>query len=482
MDGLQCEKKLWLVTHRKDLQPENDPSLQAIFDQGHAIGELAQQYFPGGILIKADHLHLQEALKETQAALKAGAHTLYEATFEHQGVLVRADILRKSKEKPGSWELTEVKGSTDADQAHIDDLAIQSWVLEGAGLRLAHRRLMVINTDYIRDGAINVKELFKLIDLNDDVEVVLKKIPGRLKEFFTVLADSREPEIKIGRHCSNPYDCAFADYCWRDIPDYSIYDITRLSWPKKDDLRSLGILQVAAVPEGFDLTANQLRQVQVEKSQVPHIDRAALRRYLATLKEPISFLDFETINPAIPPYDGLHPYEQMPFQFSLRLYKDGRETEHVEFLGDGKKDPRSGIASLLAAKIPPRGSVVAYHAGFEGGVLERLAAVFPKEAKALRSIRDRLWDLEVPFAKRDYVHPAFHGRSSIKEVLPALVPDMTYEDLAIAEGGAASNAYINLMNGKISGADAARVRKQLLEYCGQDTMAMVKVLGVLKKQ
>ena len=480
MDGLQCEKKLWLMTHRKDLQPENDPSLQAIFDQGHAIGELAQQYFPGGILIKADHLHLQQALAETQAALRAGAHTLYEATFDNQGVLVRADILRKSKEKPGSWEIIEVKGSTDADQVHIDDLAIQSWVLEEAGLRLSGRLLMVIDTEYVRKGPINVKELLRLIDLNEEVKPVLKTIPGRLKEFFDVLARKQEPEVEIGHHCSNPYDCAFEEYCWRDIPEYSIYNITRLSWDKKDALRGLEILKVAEVPEDFDLSKHQVRQVEVERSQVPHIDRVAIRRHLAGLKEPVSFLDFETINPAIPPYDGLHPYGQMPFQFSLRLYKDSQEKEHVEFLGDGQVDPRPQIARLLAEKVPDRGSVVAYHASFEGQVLSRLADSFPKQAAALRSIRDRLWDLETPFAKRDYVHPRFHGRSSIKEVLPALVPNMTYEGMEIGEGGAASRVFVDFMDGKLPPADVRRLRKELLRYCGQDTLAMVKVLEILK--
>ena len=185
------------------------------------------------------------------------------------------------------------------------------------------------------------------------------------------------------------------------------------------------------------------------------------------------------MNPGIPPYRWGAPIQRVPFQFSLRIYNEKQELKHIEFLGDAKDDPRPEVARILAESIGPKGSVVVY-SSFESGVLKDLADLFPKHAKALFGIRDRIWDLYAPFSKRHYVHPKFYGSASIKYVLPALIPSMTYEGMEIGNGGEASEAYLDLMTGELNDKESAKTRSALLKYCGQDTLAMVKILEILK--
>jgi len=197
--------------------------------------------------------------------------------------------------------------------------------------------------------------------------------------------------------------------------------------------------------------------------------------------EPLHFLDFETFNPAVPPFDGVRPYQQIPFQFSIRLKEINGEERHIEYLGDGVRDPRPELVKTILSAIGPRGSVIAYYSRFESKALEELAEAFPEHSEALLGIRDRLWDLYPPFEKRHYVHPAFRGSASIKDVLPALVSEMTYEGMEIADGMAAGRAYIDLMSGLLTTEQTEATQNELKKYCGQDTLAMARILEVLKK-
>ena len=235
------------------------------------------------------------------------------------------------------------------------------------------------------------------------------------------------------------------------------------------------------IPDDFKLTPTQRLQVDVEKSGEPFIEPEEIWEHLATLSRPLHFLDFETMNPAVPPYNGLRPYQQTPFQFSIRADDENGGMRHVEYLGDGVNDPRLKLVKQLSAAIGPKGSVVAYNARFESKALEEMAEAFPEFADALNGIRERLWDLYVPFEKRYYVHPAFRGGASIKDVLPALIPEMTYEGMTIADGQAAARSYLDLMSGQLTAEQAKKIREDLETYCGQDTLAMVKILDILKR-
>lgn len=478
--GLQCHKALWLYRNRKDLIPKPAPAQQMIFDQGHEVGILAQQRFPGGTLIAEDHTQTAQSLASTAAAVKAGAKVLYEAGAVYDNVLVRADIIAKTKDNK-AWDLIEVKSSTEVKDVYLQDVAVQLYVLEGAGFPIRKAFLMHVNNEYVRKGPIDPRGIFSLEDVTEEARELQETVPGDLKAMQTMLAKSQAPSIDIGTHCFTPYGCDFQGHCWAKVPDYSVFNLGGARMEKKFGWWHDGIKAVADIPED-GLTRAQGLQVKVAKSKKPYIDADGIAKVLGELTYPLFFLDFETINLALPPYDGLRPYQQMPFQASIHVQerKNGA-LRHVEFLGDGQSDPRPGMAAYLAKTIGPRGTVVAYNAGFEGQCLEGLAAAFPKHAKSLLSAKERLWDLGTPFRKALYVHPKFKGKWSIKVVLPTLVPNMTYENLAIGDGGQAQIAFLSMMTDSLSEKDIARIVKDLKEYCGQDTLAMVKVLATMRE-
>lgn len=460
--GLQCHKSLWLYRHRRDLMTETPPSLQFTFDQGRLIGELAWRRFSGGRLIKEDHLHAAEALKATAAAADEGQSVIYEAAAIYDRVLIRADILvRRGK----LWDLIEVKGAAGVKEVNLDDVAVQKYVLDGAGFSIRKCFVMHVNNQYTRQGEIDAAKFFTLADVGEEAALMQKEIPKRVARMLEVLNLKNAPEIDIGPHCSAPYDCAFMDHCWKDIPDYSVFDLVRIKNEKALALRKKGVLLIRDIPEDFPLSASQKLQVEVEKSGRPRIDRQAIAEILKKPVYPLHFLDFETISPAIPPYDGIRPFQQIPFQASLHIQKvKGGPVESREYLGDAKSDPRPGLVDFLVKSIAPQGSVVAYNASFEGSRIAELADTYPRSAKSLRAIKDRLWDIAIPFRSGFYVHPKFKGRWSIKAVLPALVPEMSYEGMIIGNGQDASSAYLNLMEGKLSQTETKNTISALKKY------------------
>jgi len=469
---------LWLYNYRKDLIPPVPPALQLLFDQGHEVGRLAWQRFPGGRFIEEDHRHAVQAMESTRAALQAGACALYEPAAEFDGVLVRADILLR--QESGAWDLVEVKSSTDVEEVYLHDVAVQRYVLEGAGLAIRKTFLMHLDNKYARRGSIDVGKLFALADVTQQASEALEDVPARVKVMHAVLAQREVPDVEIGPQCYAPYECEFVRFCWADVPDYSVFDLAGASMEKKTALWRQGVRTVQDIPGGFPLTKGQSLQAEAARSGRPLVDPGGIAELLEGLSYPLHFLDFETINPAIPPYDGLRPFQQLPFQASVRVRgSKGAALESLEYLGGGAEDPRPGLIEFLLGAIGPSGSVLAYNASFEGRCLKELGESSPRHARRLESIKERLWDLAGPFRKGLYVHPDFRGSWSIKAVLPALVPEMSYAGLAIRDGSQAQAAYARLMRGALGHEEAEQIRRDLKEYCGQDTLAMVKLLDRL---
>lgn len=477
--GLQCVKSLWLYNYRKDLQAEVSPSMQATFDQGHEVGDLARTYFKGGVLLKQGREDISGAIAETKALLDKGETLLFEATFQAENVLVRCDILRKVK---GEWQLIEVKSSTELKDQHLDDIAVQKYVLEASGLKIKRAFLMVIDKEFVRNGPVDPKKFFRLIDVTEEIKDAEAAVPETLKEFFAALAKTdQEPAIAIGGHCADPYACDFQAYCWKGIPDYSAYNFGRLKPAVREDLISRGILAVKDFPDTLQLSAAQEDFVRCAKTGRPIIRKGEVKEFVGALEYPLYHLDFETLNPAIPLYDGQRPYRQFPFQASLHIEDKAGGLKHYEYLADGTKDPRQDIVDFLLKYIGRKGTPLAYCSSFEASQIRALAAAFPGQAGALEALADRFVDLAAPFRSRHVLFPQFQGGYSIKVVLPTLVPGMTYEGMAVANGGDAQLAFASLLSGKLDKAAAARVRADLLAYCSQDTLAMVKILAWLKK-
>ncbi len=476
MRGRQCPKALWLYKHQRELLPPLDAGRQAIFSAGTSVGILAQQLFPGGVdCTPPTYRDFEQSVLDTERAIADGARVIYEAAFLRDGVLAAMDILVRTDD---GWKAYEVKGSTGVKDVYINDAALQAHVIEGS-IPLVDVSIVHLNNRYVKQGPIDVHALFTIASVKERVETERMHVPARIEALKAVLLLPEVPVIEIGPHCNTPYSCDFKAHCWAHVPEPSVFDLSN-SAGKPWLLYGRGILRLADVPADEPLNAAQRRQVDACISGEVAVDREPLRKWLDALRYPLHHFDFETMNAAVPLYDGTGPFQQLPFQYSLHVQATpAGAAEHREFLGDGRGDPRETLVQQLLADIGPEGDILAYHAPFERRVLAELARDLPHHAAAIEALLPRIKDLIDPFKKGWYYAPGMNGSNSIKSVLPALVPELDYHDLNIQEGATASMHYSQLAAGTYAG-DAAQLRADLLAYCELDTLAMMRVLAVLE--
>jgi len=478
--GTQCEKSLYLYKHHYNLKDPIPTSLQAVFDRGTNIGLLAQSLFPNGVDASPEnHFKMVESVGKTRHFISQGQTIIYEATFLYNDVLAALDVLVKDHD---GWKAYEVKSSTKVSDTYIKDAAIQYYTITNSGIELKDISIVYINNQYVKNGEIDINELFTVESVLDQVLEFLPRIPNEVQRLKNVIESPEIPQVNIGPHCSDPYDCDFKGTCWKHIPEYSVFDISRLNSDKKFDLYNQGIVTLDQIDlSQVDLNPNQVLQVQSELSGSSHIDTEEIRNFTSELNYPLYFLDFETIGPAVPIYDGSRPYQQLVFQYSLHIQETSTsEIEHREYLAVPTEDPRIGFIEQLIQDCGKSGDILVYNISFERGKLNDLIESFPEYSNELRGIVNRLKDLMIPFQQKWYYTPEMRGSYSIKSVLPALIPELSYNDLDIKEGGTASNTFLSMVNGTFEG-DVEETRKQLLEYCELDTYAMVKILDVLKE-
>jgi hypothetical protein len=477
-EGLQCPKRLWLTCHQRDSADPVDEAKQALFDLGHQVGELARERFPGGKLVSEDYRRSHAALRTTRSLLDDGVPCLYEGAFEYQGVLVRVDVLHRRGYE--GWNLVEVKASTRLKPEHITDVAIQTYVALGSGLPVAGAYLMHLNNEYVYEGGdYDLDELFVLEDVTAQVMEYLPGIPARLGEMKAMLVGEC-PEVLIGRHCGDPYDCEFIGHCHSFLPEYPVTDLPRLADEVLTGFLERGLHSIKDIPcSEPTLTVNQRLICEVVQAGVPRFDEG-LAAELTGLARPLHFLDFETVMPALPLYPHTSPYETIPVQWSCHTLHEDGTLEHHEFLHRQQTDPRPGLAEELVVVLAGPGTVVSY-TGYEQRMLRGLAMSLPQMAADIAAIEERLFDLHKVIVA--YVrHPEFRGSTSLKRVLPALVDDLSYEGLAVPDGQAAARRYQEAVWGDMSEHAKEEVFNDLLQYCGVDTLAMVRLYDELVRR
>jgi hypothetical protein len=473
LKGMQCPKALYLQKYPPDFEFPLQPDLEAKFRAGHEVGILAQQLFPGGTEVPFEGLSVPEQVEQTRQLIADGAEVIYEASFNYDGIFVKVDILVKDGE---TWQIHEVKMSTSVKEVNLNDVAIQYYVLSQCGLEVSGAYLVHVNNKYVRHGEIEVQQLFAGEDV---LEAVLERQAG-LPQIIDGLRTSLqgvEPQTDIGPHCSHPYECDFIPYCWQLIPENSIFDL-RGNGVKKWSLYERGIIRFEEIPLD-ELNKSQRHQVEATLNQQDSTNQEVVAAFLDTLWYPLYHLDFETFNSAIPKFDETRPYQQVPFQFSLHVQQvAGAEPQHFEYLAAPNIDPRPELIEQLLVLIPEEGCVLTYNQTFEKGVLQNLAELFPDLAETIGKRLENVRDLMVPFRKRDVYRWPMRGSYSIKAVLPAMVPELSYSGMEIADGMAAMQAYHD-MCALESGGKLDRLRAAMLEYCRLDTLAMVRILGEL---
>ena len=480
--AIQCPKSLWLKKFKPSVLTPSDESAQAIFDRGNEVGDLACDLFPYGKEVSYNQ-NYDEMIATTKNYLDSKVSNIYEATFSYDGIVIMVDILSVCSD---GVSIYEVKSSTQLKDIYLHDVSIQYYVLENLGFKIKSANIIHINNQYTKEFELDIKQLFKIVDVTSSVQELQANIPNNLKEFDTYLSDEKnEPNIDIGKQCHTPYICDAKEYCWkiqRQIPDYSIFNIFNIGSKKQQELYNRGIINIEDIPDDFEMTPIQAQAVKNYKVKTTFIDVQNIKSFIKNLEFPIYFLDFETYQQAIPQYDGIKPFEQIPFQYSLHiLYKNGR-LKHKEFLASDGVDSRYELALRLWDDIPQDATVLAYNMSFEKGVIKGLVESFPNLGSQLLTIVENMQDLMTPFAKKWYVTPAMQGSYSIKYVLPALVPEFekAYKELdGVQNGSQAMNAFANLS--KMQENEKQKIRNSLLEYCKLDTLAMVKIFEVLKR-
>lgn len=475
MYGCQCPKRLFLHKFKRALRNPGDVKQQAILDAGTSVGELARQLFKYGVdASPPDNYSYHISVAKTKALIDRDVPIIYEAAFQYEGVLCAIDILVKQGK---SWYAFEVKSAASVKDQHIQDAALQYYVMKNCGLPLEDISIIHLNNQYTRKGKLDIRQLFATESILEQVLEQQEFVSRKVQELKDLLTQPDEPIVDIGPHCFVPYECDFTNHCWAHIPkENSVFDLgPKIAWK----LLSEGYKQLDDIPQEFEMSANAAMQLAHYRSGEVYIDKEQIREFLEPICYPIYFFDFETIMPGIPEFDDSKPYQQIPFQFSLHVQQfEGSDLEHFEYLGDGLNDPRPGLIEAMINLLGQTGSIICYNMGFEKTRIKDLAKLYPQFETELLAINDRVFDLMIPFQKRWYYHPHFRGSYSIKAVLPVLIPELRYDELDIPEGKMASLVYSQL---KFQDQITATLQRQALRaYCKMDTLAMVKIVDCLK--
>lgn len=475
--GCQCLKRLHLQVHQPKLAAEMDAASEAIIEHGREVGVLARQLFLGGVEVRNEGL--DEAILTTRELVaNPDVPAIFEGTFENGNVLVRVDILQRRRDR--RFRLIEVKSTTDVRDHHVFDVAIQHRVVRRSGVDLAVSCVAHVNRDYIyQGGSIDVHRFFRVRNVTWRVEKLQSTLPAELRSQFRVLQMDEAPKIPAGRHCTEPVTCEFFDNCNAPLPDDHILKLPRIHASEIAKLVALGIQSIHEIPENYPLTRRLRRACASVQTETPWFS-TAIKEELKTPKYPLYFMDFETTNPCVPRFHGMRPYDQLPFQWSVHVQTQaGVEPQHYEFLAMDASDPRPAFISTLCDVLGDCGSIVVYNAGFESKRLSDIASWLPQYSKRIERIQCRLWDL-LPIIRDHTYHPSFRGSYSLKSVVPALVPEMTYEGMEVADGQAAGLLWASLIRDSLSETERQQKRQALLDYCAQDTLGMVRLIEKLQ--
>ena len=497
----QCPKLLWLNIYKPEEAPV-DESLQARFEQGNMVGDLAMGLFGDykeANAKKADgSLDLGKMVEQTRQWMEDGVDNICEASFALEGHYCAVDILRKNGD---GWDIYEVKSTSFPEfkgqesklEKYAPDIAYQKWVLTQCGVNVTGAYLVCLNSGYVRQGDLDIQQLFVVNDMKAMVDNEYLKVPARVSQALKVINSEQEPDLDLSECCMKPYGCAFFDYCKRQhgVTSPSVFDLYGgqgrggFTFKKKLDCYHRGQITFEDL-RSTDIGPIQNMQIEAALTGKEFINPDGIRQFLEKITYPIYFLDFETMQDAVPQYDGAKVYAQITFQYSLHIKaSETADYQHTAFLApsDGK-DPRRALAEQLCKDIPMDACTLAYNKMFECGRIRELAKLYPDLSDHLTNIADHIIDLIDPFRAGDYYVPAMGGSFSIKSVLPALCPgdpELNYHNLddRCQNGGDAMTIFPQIKD--MDPEEAQASRQALLNYCKLDTWAMVKVWEKLKE-
>jgi hypothetical protein len=472
MSARQCLKRLHLEIHRPELIVHS-AATEAAFATGHAVGEIAQQIYGNEDAVVIPYEGgMDHALKKTARLVKEGPqYPIFEATFQHGGVLVRVDALLPDGD---AWRIVEVKASTSVKEEHVFDCAAQRWVFEGLGYQLSNITLAHVDNTFVYEGEGDFDGLLTEADESESTGHIMPLVPEWIATAREA-ARGDEPDVGVGAQCFHPYECPFISHCWPSDTEYPVQGL-RGGKAKLGELIAEGYRDVRDVP------VNRLSEKQQWIQKVTRSGRAeklpGARGFVDSLDYPRYYLDFETIMPAIPIWPGTRPYETLPIQWSCHYEAEPGVVKHADFLDISGYPPMRVLAESLIRVVGKEGPVLTY-TNYENKVLQGLIARYPDLEASLQAIVDRLVDLHPP-TQQFYYHPAMAGSWSLKAVLPTIASEMDYKELeGIQEGTAASEGYLEAIQPDTSEQRKGELKEQLLAYCKFDTEGLVRLVQFL---
>ena len=474
----ECKKNVWLKKHRPDIYDKSGLSEfeKSIIETGNEVELLARKLFPAGVLIEGRGKEAQEL---TQQYVDKKESVLFQPVFVRYGFMAAVDILEYDTEK-GGYNIYEVKATNEIkEKIHFYDLAFQVNLLRRCGLKITGIKLLHLNPDYVRKGELDLKNMFVIEDVTEGVEILIDEVSAEMDAALEYLTIETEP----AGHCccinkSRNNHCTTFCHSNPDVPEYSIHDIARIGSSKKklQQLIDANIFKFEEIPEEMEFSEIQRNQIDAYVLDKILMEKELIRSELDSLIFPLYFLDYETCPAAVPRFDGYSPYQQIPFQFSLhKLESSSGKLEHFEFLHASLDDPSRALAEALQKYAGNTGTIIVWNKKFECKRNEEIGKRSPEFKIFMDSINHRIYDLMDVFSKQFYVHKHFKGSTSIKCVLPVLVPKLSYKDLHIQEGGTASQSWDKIALSNISKEEKDQIAKDLLAYCELDTYAMYAI-------
>ena len=450
------------------------------FDSGHQVGDIARRLYDpkgSGAMLDPGKDGLENVFAKTQQLLRS-PKPIFEAGFRTEEALAFADVMVPTR-KGGKvvWKMVEVKSSTSVKNYHLDDAAIQVFIARANGVELSSASVACIDSDWVYQGNGNYLGLLYETDVTEQSLSRELEVRKWIADAQCVIASAQEPAVKVSSHCNVPFECGFSAYCQSQMPvaNHPISQLPgRLSKPLRELIEAQDLTDLQEVPDEL-LNDRQLRVKHAALSGTTFFDAAGAAKALKQHKLPAYFMDFETIQFAIPIWKGTRPYQQIPFQFSVHRLSRTGELEHESFVDLTGEDPSREFSKALIAACGDQGPVFAYNAVFEKSRILELAARFPRLGSALKRLAERVIDL-LPIARDHYYHPDQQGSWSIKAVLPSLCPDLDYDQLdGVQNGGMAMEAYTEALNPTTTPERRAQIERQLVAYCALDTLALVRL-------
>lgn len=456
---LDSPRHLWAKKNNllDDIEP--DEFSRHLSRQGYDVENLAVEYFKQVLIPLRGN-------KSTDLSLQV--------TVETEDFSARTDALLFNP-KTQKWDIFEIKAATSISKHNRYDATFQRIILESE-YEIGDVYILHLNRKYFRDGEINLDEIFVIENINESIEELSPEVEIIMSEIIDSLNSADHRGLPA---CTNPKTCPCKNICFPGLPPYSIYNLRKMpgNIAKLEPLLERGVIDINDIPTDYPLYREQRRQVDTAQKGEAVINKKAISKQLRSLNYPLYFIDYEGYNPAIPMFDGYHPYDQVAFQYSLHVInEEGGKPVHFEFLEDSKSDPALNFAASLEKNIGTEGSIIVWNKSYEGSINKRLAKLYPRYKDLAVQMNNRIFDLMLIFKDQLYDHPNFKGSFSIKKILPVLAPDFSYENLEIANGGASMTFWYEMVYGQdFSAQRKAEVHESLLKYCEMDSLAMVKI-------